>query len=101
MKTEYTIQYFIEKFEAIPEERWTTGTFKDDLGRCCVLGHCGHNIYRDTEESRYLYNILSGSNYGAISINDGLHRKYSQHTPKQRVLAALHDKLGIEHEPTN
>jgi len=46
----YTVDYFIEKFEAIPGENWTiddTGVKADnpllqqDLAKRCALGHCG------------------------------------------------------------
>jgi len=37
----YDFDFFIDKFEAIPENNWCTGTFLDAGGRCCALGHCG------------------------------------------------------------
>jgi hypothetical protein len=42
MSTQYTRDYFIAKFEAIPEELWTTRVFRDG-GKCCAMGHCGAN----------------------------------------------------------
>jgi hypothetical protein len=36
----YTVDYFIQKFEAIPEDKWTTGTFMNTvLKNRCALGH--------------------------------------------------------------
>lgn len=40
---DYNIQYFIDKFEAIPEENWCTGTLKDG-NRLCAFGHCNMEI---------------------------------------------------------
>lgn len=40
--SKYTAEYFIAKFEKIPEENWVTGIFREEsTGRCCSLGHCG------------------------------------------------------------
>ncbi len=36
----YTIDYFIKKFEAIPEELWCTGQLTIN-GKHCALGHTG------------------------------------------------------------
>jgi len=38
----YDANYFIVKFEAIPEGQWHTGDYvnKDDPRCLCALGHC-------------------------------------------------------------
>lgn len=42
MSTIYTKEYFIAKFEAIPEERWLENAFSDaEMKRRCALGFCG------------------------------------------------------------
>jgi hypothetical protein len=87
--------YFIAKFEAIPETDWCVGALskaeeKDGkpTGKTlhCALGHCA------LEEKPVLTSLLEP--LGALSptyINDNWHTGYRQLTPKQRILAALRD----------
>lgn len=84
----YDVNYFIKKFEAIPEEMWTTGEFDRGDGCKCALGHCGVNHFQGTDEGKALHYLL---NYYADEINDGASERYQQDTPKQRILAALND----------
>lgn len=87
---QYSIEYFIEKFEAIPEELWITGHYTDNDGRYCALGHCGlRTRMLICQESDALQTLLPHTQY----INDDRHPSYKQPTPKQRILAALRDKL--------
>lgn len=96
----YTKEYFIQKFEAIPEEKWTTGKYTDGYA-CCVIGHCGVSDYAGFErsdEAQALYKLifsLTKTKYlptnPLVSINDGKQEEYKQDTPKQRILAALKD----------
>lgn len=111
MDTIYNVDYFIKKFEAIPEEKWCTGSWKNGES-CCANGHCGvMQSISPTNESESLKNIFSvmkvtevgtnmkieetkhgiGYSYVAVKINDGLTKEYQQLTPKQRILAALYD----------
>lgn len=98
----YDAQYFIDKFEAIPDEKWCTKTFANNKGAFCALGHCGAIIGRygdiNTEESLALKNLFAsfGADYDVqpISflpswINDGKYKEFLQETPKARMLAAL------------
>jgi hypothetical protein len=100
MKPVYNVNYFISKFEAIPEESWTILTLCDDQGRRCALGHCGvtkdpvtqDEIY--TQESEALVDIFAVStnypNSSVALINDGLcWMAPGEETPKKRILAAL------------
>lgn len=110
----YTVDYFIEKFEAIPEEKWTTGELVREGGCMCVLGHCGlsdpvKDYVNPTAEALALGNILLQhdrikartrediSEGPAIEacwqLNDSGHDIYgfTEPTPKQRILAALRD----------
>jgi len=84
----FDVNYFIKKFEAIPEELWAINSFQDELGRYCALGHCGYGLNAETSEGATLNKLLG---WVTIAINDGRHKKYPQPTPKQRILAALHD----------
>lgn len=87
----YTVQYFIDKFEAIP----VLGRGSVTLG--CAYGQCGGY---STEESMGLTNIFRILNDNAVSmviiINDGTHPSYRQPTPKQRILAALYDIRAMQ-----
>lgn len=92
----FTKEYFIAKFEAIPEELWTTGDFVDEKNRMCAFGHCGVSLEADTKEGNALdllfrRGLHTESSSITSEINDGEVRRYPQPTPKQRILAALRD----------
>lgn len=89
--TDYSVDYFIAKFEAIPEEEWCVGEF--ELGdKHCAFGHCGMRTNVTSDEAEAL-NIIFTRSIGAFvtSINDSASNRYPQLTPKQRILAALRD----------
>jgi hypothetical protein len=102
----YDVQHFINKFEAIPEDKWTTGsrgTRENELGEYCAYGHCGirHGVYLDSTQeaialAKLFYHIdrtpfFCDLSFGVCWINDGKYGDYQQDTPKQRILAALYD----------
>lgn len=103
----YDVNYFIKKFEAIPEDLWITGLYYSrDRSGFCALGHCGVTEIDRTEEADALESLFI-SNLRDIqkvhikvrlvaSINDGLIDKYKQPTPKKRILAALYDIKKIQ-----
>lgn len=88
----YDLEYFIEKFEAIPSNKWTTKKF--NKGECkCAFGHLGcEYACDDTKESMKLIDIIGGV-LGCITlvdVNDG--KKQFDHlgsTPKERVINYL------------
>jgi len=84
----YDVNYFIKKFEAIPEDKWTTGRFALG-GQCCALGHCGERLRAETEESRALDRVVGEHGFVVITINDGSDLRFNQPTPKKRILAVL------------
>lgn len=84
----YTVDYFIEKFEAIPEEKWFNGNFKFG-DKYCALGHCGMDDETYTEEGNELLDLFDGYDLSVAGINDRLDPRFLQKTPKQRILAAL------------
>lgn len=97
----YDVDYFLNKFQAIPEVRWTTGKFVRGNKRCAG-GHCGMGKQpKQTEEYTHLerlFALLSVSSVTAEKmycivphINDGQTNEYQQPTPKQRIMAALYD----------
>lgn len=106
-------QYFINKFEAIPEKKWIVCSFSNGYGAHCANGHCGATTFqRNTEEVQALYDVMINlpitipddkkCNYGSLvnheryavasaAVNNGDAAEYQQATPKQRILAALRD----------
>jgi hypothetical protein len=91
-ETKYDVDYFIKKFEAIPEVNWTTGVFNDGCGRFCALGHCGETFGRTSQEAFALRDLLDFElNESITRINDGNCPEYDQPTPRARILAALRD----------
>lgn len=99
----FTKQYFIDKFTAIPDERWTTNSL-EYKGACCALGHCGVRDWIPTDESRALIALFTTLNLRyneddhmlteepVWRVNDtNVRGRYPQATPKARILAALND----------
>lgn len=86
----HLIKFFINKFEATEENEWCTGIRHNGLGQSCALGktHRTDN-WAHTEETTNLLAIR----WDIAFVNNGKHEGYKQPTPRQRVLAALHDKL--------
>jgi len=109
--TRYTIDYFINKFSAIPEELWCTGDFQDG-NKFCAQGHCGLKI--ETRELVWHSPIIVKGPLAEVSalwhlfknriymcpgtVNNGWEYTYQQPTPKQRILAALYD-IKAKQEP--
>lgn len=86
----YDIDYFINKFENIPDDKWTTGKFVDGQGAKCALGHCGRNNDEAyTKESYFLSMLLAPL---PVSYINDAQTVYDQPTPKTRILAALRGK---------
>lgn len=103
----YDVDYFIKKFEAIPEGMWICGDFSDGNGRHCAQGFCGMNnknaatvwnadssseVPLHLREAYYLINLFDtyiGDPVAAV--NNGYAYQYPQTSAKQRMLAALYD----------
>ena len=114
---QYTVDFFINKFEAIPENKWCSGIFfgytsfwgiiKKPNGQRCAQGHCMELVKlrrnsadiksRSLEETEALRKIFSDAlgfdkvHYTVALVNNGEDKRYQQPTPKQRILAALYD----------
>jgi len=85
MSKKYTKEYFVKKFEAIPEEEIGRG----DLDKHCALYHCGVTSspnYNHTEESKALAILLGGDEdfMNVWEINDD-----RDDIPKNNILNAL------------
>lgn len=105
-------QYFIDKFEAIPEEKWAINVLQTIDGRRCAIGHClGSRLPEGVvltvlssgslnDEVRVLQNLFRDHLcFGiVVKVNDGTDPRYQQETPKQRILAALRDIKTKEDE---
>lgn len=109
----YTVEYFINKFDAVPSWRWTTNAlvktkyflFNTFCAQGLCLMECDYqrakeatkrqaplelNLSDGYDELVALQKLLGGSLMVA-KINNGNNEQYQQPTPKQRVLAALYD----------
>ena len=90
--------YFIAKFEAIPDNRWCVNTYEGGgiiRRKHCAVGHCGvRDFFTTTDEARCLYQVFG--DLMVTAVNDGRHPGYPQPTPKQRILAALRDIKAME-----
>lgn len=88
----FTPDFFIQKFEAIPEEKWCVGDYFNEQGQYCALGFTMKKSGGSANESFCLSELFGV--HGALSVthvNDGKDVRYPQATPKQRILAALGD----------
>lgn len=89
----YTIDYFIDKFQNIPENKWCIDRYENSSGQKCAQGHCVNDI-QDLSEVIALIDLFGIDKCGAVNIaliNNGKDPRYQQDHPKQRVLAALYD----------
>jgi len=88
--TQYTLEYFIEKFDKIPDEEWCVDRFESlDHTKKCALGHCGMDSDWDTDESLALRGILYRYNLpDPVLINDDSTGEYGD-TPRERILNVL------------
>jgi len=118
MNITYDVDYFISKFQAIPEEGYCIGELDDTYGAHCANGWCGvtyealhnANFNEETKALQKIFSILEltktydpvclkaentweewGYSIKAADINNGETKEYQQPTPKQRILAALYD----------
>lgn len=90
--TEYTLDYFIQKFKNIPEDSWCIGKSTDEQGRHDVWGHAGEvDENQATEEANALWEIIRPYRLSLSNINDGVgdFADYGAN-PKDRVLNFLY-----------
>lgn len=83
----YDVDYFIKKFEAIPDEKWCINEIDNGRGQRCALGHTW-GLFGETKETEALCNVM---NWRVSFINNGESHDYKQSTPRARILAALND----------
>lgn len=94
MEIQYDLDFFIKRFENIPQEKWGTKAFNKD-GKCCAFGHCGavKSIFDSNMalELSFLLDIQysTGGAYLAM-VNDGAgETKQYGDNPKDRVVNYL------------
>jgi hypothetical protein len=95
---------FIERFEAIPEEKWCTLKFLNDSGQRCAMGHvsetdddgklCGFREPANQllELMRRHFAVPENCGEPVFKINDGQHPDFPNtdgSTPRSRILKAL------------
>lgn len=94
MNIQFDVNYFITKFSAIPEEKWTVHSLCNNKGQRCAIGHCLPNWHWGDIANKYTSDEvmhLSALLEGTILINNGEDHRYQQPSPKKRILAALMD----------
>lgn len=94
-----TLTDYIKFFEAIPEEKWCTGDFKDFQGRHCAIGHLGmrsgDSFTNPIKPVKTLAKLLKEDRYPQklVSANNG-YTYCNYHTlgktPKERTLNYLY-----------
>lgn len=96
----YTTQYFIDKFTAIPDNKWYTGSFVNpsNTDQRCAFGHCHvvnfkENTLKENAEQQNLNKLFSiYLELSVVQVNDNLClNPYKYSSPKARILAALND----------
>lgn len=104
----YTVDYFINKFEAIPEEEWApnatscaytlcgqyTAGYKTECPALSELFESLHHLSEIQQKRDLAGDTYHGWSWLVAVINDDLPSNdtpYKQPTPKQRILAALYD----------
>jgi hypothetical protein len=116
---QYTVDYFIDKFEKIPEEKWLVGSQGYDNSAHCAIGWCKNRggAYGDanithpqftsySEEALHLANLIAilpieqlqniNGGWNVAYLNNGKIDEYQQPTPRARILAALYDIKNMQ-----
>jgi hypothetical protein len=91
MSNKFTVDYFIDKFERLPDSEWCTGTLYNGRGQKCAVGHCPYSDEYKFEEREALWTLFKAILVMPAQVNDAHSPKYQQPSPKARVLAALRD----------
>lgn len=86
LSQKHEVDYFIERFNEIPERRWCRHLLTNHLGQSCAYGHL------NCEERKILdglaVNIMRTTHVICANDSEG-HPDYPGDTPKQRVLKYL------------
>ncbi len=89
----YTAEYFINKFEQIPDAKWTVHVYYNPMEKSyCALGHCGCTAKKATNEGIALNRLFwKNTPFTVPDVNDGRSSLACElgDTPKERVINAL------------
>ena len=106
---QFTLEYFIDFYSKIPDEKWCTGflylpNYKKASHQCCALGHLGlrqHIQINNNDRAKALQSFFNTDPSGrpsavpVIQINDDVCNFYIEgSTPKQRIINALKSLLN-------
>lgn len=88
---EKTIDDYISFYQAIPDDKWCTGVFTTDDGRCCALGHLGERNMNTTPiDVKNLQDMAIKYGDYISDVNDGSPEYlHLGDTPKERVVNYL------------
>lgn len=87
----YTVEYFIEGFDKIPDYKWCTNEYKQGYKKC-ALGHLQHVLHPDRPLA--LVELFKSYGYSVVDINDD---PFYGDTPKERIMRVLrHIKRKID-----
>jgi hypothetical protein len=97
MITFKTLPEYYEFFEAIPEDKWCVGKFKNEQGQMCAVGHVAGPLGDWFTRSHPIRSKMSikgdirnHGTYDAANINNGSGEMADLgETPKERVLNAI------------
>lgn len=88
----YDVDFFLKKFEAIPENMWHTHSYSNATKtKFCAFGHCGVTDRGNSMSFSMDVMFYKELKVHVSHVNDGREINYPQPTPKQRILAALRD----------
>lgn len=92
----HTATDFLQFFEAIPEEKWCVGKYRDSEGRSCAYGHLGIGVDDAGDEATAPISSRINRYLGwhTHEINDGRYPGHTEPTPKARICAALRDAIA-------
>lgn len=115
----YTVDYFIAKFQVIPDKLWITNRLIRKRvflpTKCCAQGFCltpeqrkgvnagGTHVSVNPFQLQEVVELaeLFGGSLRVSHINNGVDPRYQQPTPKLRILAALQDIKAKQEDAEN
>lgn len=88
----------------IPANMWRTGSFGSVGYPCCAEGHLGMKYSPQSGERKQLAGLRDAVftalwtrfHMNTSGVNDGMHARFQQPTPKARILAALDECIAAE-----
>jgi len=97
----YNVNYFIKKFESIPDNKWFVGEYSNKTGtKFCAYGHLGNALNKKaTPRSIALSELVKSyanesidGRYFVPEVNDGTSGwVFTGRTPKERILNLLYN----------